>query len=118
MHSRSPTFVSHHHGPLLSPVLSPTHLCLTCSRVSCPPHCLPHVFPTSFGPGWVLPPHVGLSPVHPAYLAMSPPLVHPAHLIGSLSDPSPCICLSPVHLAHLPMSPPCILPTLLATSCV
>src|SRR5882724_3330699 len=81
------------------------------------PSCLPCILPTSFRPGQVSPPHLGLSCLHPSHLTMSPPPLCPAHLIGSLSDLSPCICLSPVHLAHLPMSPPLhILPTSLAPS--
>ena len=67
-----------------------------------------------------LTPHIDLSPLRPAHLALSPARrilltslgpswVLPAHThLVSL-----CICLLPVHLAHFPMSPP---PHVLLTS--
>jgi len=103
-----PTVVAHCHRPS-SHQFTPSLVFNACEA-------LPHS-----GPGWVSPPHVGLSPLCPAHLAMSPALcvlltslgpsrVSPVHThLVSLH-----VCLSPVHLAHLPISPPlCILLTLL-----
>src|SRR5882724_9249261 len=81
------------------------------TRASCPPCCLPHVFPTLFGPGWVSPPHIGLSPLHPAHITMSPALhilltcAHtshfPAHMPLTCASCPPPNVSSPTHPAHL-----------------
>src|SRR5882724_44142 len=109
MHSRSP--VTHLHGPLSWPIVMahpPTnsHLFNVFKGIlSTSPHCLPSIFPTLFGPGQVSHPHVGLSPLHPAHLTISPAL----HVLLTSLGPGQVppvhthliylnVCLSPVHL--------------------
>ena len=117
----SPTFIAHCCHPLSSPVLPPTHLCLMCSRTSCPLCCLPHAS---------CPPHSHLVRSRPTCRSLTcvscPPLYVSSPsascsphwvLVRSLPMHMPLTCVSfpppyvssPMHPAHLISTQLCLI---------